>query len=592
MKILKLLSKSFFLIIIVLLLSVSSYAEDQDQAVDIWNLEKAKKKDNTNTQEIVIADEENLEESSQSDIYKMQTNKVSNNIEFEEELNSKNIKIVGLYDPEDFGLDINMWSNSDGDQIKNILSKLNKMELSKDASEIMKISMLTNAYYPQKNISEAEFLKFKSDWLIKNSDLDLVEEYLIKNQIFNIHPELVRYLVDHYLSESNLNKSCEIFSKNLSPINDQYLSKFNIYCLIKSGKKDKAQIIFDLKKELGLKDQYFEKKINFLLGYETKNDEKISEKSILDFHLAHQTNSNFIFEPKETTKKIIWKYLASSNLLTSYDDIKVPEIDKILIIEKAAHNKNYPEKDLFNLYKKFQFSINQLLNAKDSYKSLSNIEGRALIYQKVLLESEMIERLKLLKILKNSFKADNISNAFDVELKKFLEDVDPMDVPDNLTSFYYTNIEIATESTKKIKYNNDTLHQSKLISYFNGDYSNSKIQKEVNNFLRKIKKNKKYLLSKKDIIFLEALKSDGIKIEKKYDDLYEISESEIPSDIQVMVNNDEKGTALLRIVEVIGQDKLERIDEDTMYFIISTLNQLNINIIRNKILLKVLPLKV
>ena len=59
-----------------------------------------------------------------------------------------------------------------------------------------------------------------------------------------------------------------------------------------------------------------------------------------------------------------------------------------------------------------------------------------------------------------------------------------------------------------------------------------------------------------------------------------------------MVNNDEKGTALLRIVEVIGQDKLERIDEDTMYFIISTLNQLNINIIRNKILLKVLPLKV
>ena len=59
-----------------------------------------------------------------------------------------------------------------------------------------------------------------------------------------------------------------------------------------------------------------------------------------------------------------------------------------------------------------------------------------------------------------------------------------------------------------------------------------------------------------------------------------------------MINNNEKGAALLRIAEVIGQDKLERIDDDTMYFIISTLNQLNINIIRNKILLKVLPLKV
>ena len=59
-----------------------------------------------------------------------------------------------------------------------------------------------------------------------------------------------------------------------------------------------------------------------------------------------------------------------------------------------------------------------------------------------------------------------------------------------------------------------------------------------------------------------------------------------------MINNNEKGAALLRIIEVIGQDELEKIDEDTIYFIISTLNQLNINVIRNNILLKVLPLKV
>ena len=74
--------------------------------------------------------------------------------------------------------------------------------------------------------------------------------------------------------------------------------------------------------------------------------------------------------------------------------------------------------------------------------------------------------------------------------------------------------------------------------------------------------------------------------------MYEVNQSEIPSDIQVMINNDEKGAALLRIVEVIGQDNLDRIDDDTIYFIIATLNQLNIDKIRNEILLKVLPLKV
>ena len=88
------------------------------------------------------------------------------------------------------------------------------------------------------------------------------------------------------------------------------------------------------------------------------------------------------------------------------------------------------------------------------------------------------------------------------------------------------------------------------------------------------------------------MKADGIQIEKKYEDMYEIEMTEMPTDIQVMINNNEKGATLLRIVEVIGQDELERIDEDTIFFIISALNQLNIDILRNKILLKVLPLKV
>ncbi len=281
-------------------------------------------------------------------------------------------------------------------------------------------------------------------------------------------------------------------------------------------------------------------------------------------------------------------------ILESFQEIDISEIKRISTIEKAVNNKNYPEKDLFEIYKNFQFNINQLLNAERSHKSLERIEARALVYQKILLESDPVSKLKFLKILKKLFKEDNLNDAFDVELKKFLQGIDPKDIPDNLTSFYYTNIQIndAEASNKNIKFNNDILHQSKLLNYFNGDYSKSKIEKDVNNFLKKIKKNKKYFLSKKDQIFLESLKSDGIEISKKYDDLYEINESEIPTDIQVMINNNEKGATLLRIAEVIGQDKLERIDEDTIYFIISALNQLNIELLRNKILMKVLPLKV
>ena len=590
MKISKLLNKVYLSIVVIsLFLGLNSHAEDQP--VDIWNIDK-KKIAITSSDNASVSINNSNNKITESDIYNMQSQKKVDAVEVEQTLDTKEIKIIGLYDPEDFGFKIDMWSNSNGDQLKYIFSNLAKLNLSEDAAELMNISLLTNAYYPNKNITEQELLKIKSDWLIKNKDLDLIEEYLIKNQIIDLHPNLSRYLVDQYLSKSNAAKACEIFSKIKEPINNKYLSKFNIYCILSDGRNEEAQLILDLKIELGFKDDYFEKKMNYLFGYTSKIDETISEKNILDFHLAHITNSKFSFVPKENTNKLIWDYLVSSNLLYNVDEIEVTEFKKISIIEKATHNKNYPEEDLFSLYKRFQFSINQFLNATDAYKTLTNIEARALVYQRILLESEIEKKLELIKILKDLFIKENLENAFDVQLKNFLKDLDPEEVPSNFSTFYYTYLENNEESETNIKFNSDILHQSKLVNYFNGDYARSKIEKDLNNFLKKIKRNKKYFISKKDIIFIESLKSDGIKISKKYDDLYEINELEMPTDIQVMINNNETGATILRIIEVIGQDNLDALDEDTLYFIINALNQLNIDFIRNKILLKVLPLKV
>ena len=587
MKILKLLNnKNLSIIIISLLLSISSIAEEKP--VDIWNLDK---KETQNISEENLSVEKN-EETSKSSIYKMQSDKKEETIKLDAELTSKTIKIVGLYDPQEYGLSISMWSNSDGSILKKLFNNIDKYNLSKDASEILNISLLTNAYYPNQNITEEEFLKFKTNWLIKESNLELIEEYLIKNQITNLHPELMRYMVDKYLSESNVKKSCEIFSKIKEPLQNEYLSKFNLYCLINYGKNEEAQLILDLKKELGFNDEYFENKVNYLFGYMDEANKEISENSILDFHLAHRTSSEFKFEPNKDTPKLIWKYLSSSNLLYKIQDVEITDIDKISTIEKATHDKNYSEDELFEFYKRFQFNINQLLNTKESYKSLSSIEGKALVYQRLLLTEEPKLKLELAKILKDIFESEGIGNAFDLELEKLLKKIDEVDVPSNFTTFYKQNIKDDTIINKKIKYNNKILHQSKLVNYFNGDYAKSKIEEDLNKFLKKIKKDKKYFLSKKDIIFLEALKSDGIEIPKKYENLYEINKSEMPSDIQKMLDNKEIGAALLRIIEVIGPEKIEDIDDDTVYFIINTLNQLNADLIRNKLLLKVLPLKV
>ena len=261
-------------------------------------------------------------------------------------------------------------------------------------------------------------------------------------------------------------------------------------------------------------------------------------------------------------------------------------------IEKATSDKNYTEKELFTLYERFKFNINQLLTVEESYKLLSGPESRALVYQGILISKESSEKIKLIKLLKDLFKNDDISEAFDTKLSEFLEEVDEEEVPSDYAAFYNSNKKTNISKVEKIKFNNKIIHQSKILNYFkeNSDLKNT--EKDLENILKKIKKDKKYYFSTKDLIMLESLKSDNVKFPEKYEDIYEFRDPNIPYDIQIMIRKKETGLALLRLVEIIGQDKITDIGTETLYFIISVLNQLDLDNIRNKLILKVLPLKV
>ena len=110
--------------------------------------------------------------------------------------------------------------------------------------------------------------------------------------------------------------------------------------------------------------------------------------------------------------------------------------------------------------------------------------------------------------------------------------------------------------------------------------------------LKKIKKSKDYNISTKDIIMLDSFMSDKVKISKKYENFTSFEKANIPDDIKILIDNQETGMILLRLAQIIGPDDLKDIGSETLYFIISTLNKLNMDVLRNKILLKTLPLKV
>ena len=443
--------------------------------------------------------------------------------------------------------------------------------------------MLTNSFFPSNNIEEEKFLNFKFDYLIESKNLNLIKIYLSKNNNYN-NSRIIKFYINHYLSNSDLENACKIF-KNLNLFNDNYLAKFKIYCLINENKREEAQLIFDLTKELGLKDKFFENKFNLLMGYASQNDDKLSDKNILDFHLSHRVNKDIQYKPNKNTPKIIWKYLSSSNLLQNISEIDLENIEEISIIENATHENIYEENDLFELYKRFQFNINQLLTANDTFKLLPNYEARALLYQRLLLSNNTEETLELALELKNSFNEENIGNAFNLELSNILSKINSDDVPSNFSTFYEKNLINETSEKEKVKINNKIIHQSKLINYFQGKSDEKKLKKDLADVLKNVKKNKKYFVSNKDLMLLESLVSDGFEIPKKYQNLFKLNQSIIPNDISLLINNKEIGLVLLRLVEFIGEDELKNIGPETVYFMISILNQLNLDKIRNDILL-------
>ena len=588
MKTLKLLNKKNIILLIFFVFFNNSLA---NEPADIWNIDKSEIETNETDQINTSSSDEVSEEIiSVYDLNNKKNQENQNSVLLENNLENK-ISLYGLYDPDENNLSIEMWNKSEGEEIKKIFNKIFSKNLSKDALDLLEIALLTNSNTPINNITRKDFYNFQKNFLIKNNNLDLIKLFIQKNPDFYLKDELINYYFNHYLEDANIEKSCEIFdSVGEAPISNEYTSKLKIYCLINSDKIDQALLIYDLKKEIGLKDEFFESKIFKLIGFQETSNE-ISDKNLLELHLSHRVVEDFEYIPDENTSKEAWKYLASANLLEKIENIDLEDIEKINLIEKAVHEENYNEEDLFSLYTRYQFNFNQLLSAKENYKTLDKSSQRALIYQKMLLTIDPSEKLHLARLLKNLFEKDNLGNAFNAELTKIILDVDSTKISPELISFYEDNLINQETEIKKIKFNNKIIHQSKLLNYFIEKKEISKIEKETNDLLKSVLKDKKYIITTNDEILLESLKYDGVKILKKYSDRYS-STVNIPPDIQAKINDRDLGLILLRIVEIIGEDKLENLGSETLNFILITLNQLDLDKIRNKIILKTLPIRV
>ena len=483
-----------------------------------------------------------------------------------------------------------MWINTDGKEIRNVFKRINKTKLSNSAEELFLNTIMTYSYSPSTNMTEEEFLELKIKWLIKNKKDFLLEELLNRNKDFSGKKKIIQYLVDKSIAKANLNEACKKTNFISKEIKDSYLEKFKIYCLIFNDKKTNAQLLFEILNEQELSDKFFNNKINFLLGIEDKPGTTIKDDNLLNFYLSSITVSNFNYVPTNKTNSFIWEYLNAANLL------KIDNIDdkeKIKSLEIAANNNTLDKLKIFEIYKKIPFDIIQLISAEEIFQSLEGLESRALIYQKYLLADNVENKIKLLFLLKDLFKKENISNVYKEFMSSELESLMKNDIPDSYKEAVEKNIILKQEyKLGKIKYDDKVLHRSRVLRFYTeSGTSKQKSQKDLNTIYKKIKRNKNYFFSAKDLALIETLSADGFSIPKEINYIEISKKYPVPKNLLNLIKNNELGLLSLKFVEIIGEDEISNLDPETIYFIINILNQAELINFRNKIITTALPLR-
>ena len=578
-------SNSNFLTFLFVILFFCSSSFGEEKSVDIWS-----KKNNTKSSE-ENKKNDTIKEEPKIDISKINEDK-KEQIQISENQNEdSNVKLVGLYDPGKNDLSLEMWSGTNGEFIRDAIKRIEKIELSKFSEEIFLNTILTYSYAPKNNLSEGEFLKLKINWLIKNNKIEVIENFLNNNLEFDGKSKLIKFLVDFYISSGDILEGCKKADFINKEIKDKYLEKFRIYCLVLNEKKEEAQLNFDLLREEGRSDKFFDDKILFLLGMKDEPNNKISDKNLLNFYLSSVTIEGFKYEPTKKTDKNIWKYLVASNLIV-IDELE--DSETIKKYETAANEGTFEKEKIFEIYMSIPFKITQLINASTTYQSLEGYEGRALIYQKILLSDSTENKLKLLFLLKDLFEKEKLDNIFRESLSNTLKGMNPDDIPDEYKKIVKRSIIIEKNNELgKIKYDDKILHRSKAIKIFTeNDPNKEKVNKDFLSSYKKIKRNKKYFFSIKDIILLETLASDGIEIPKDLSVQSLSKNLTIPSTMSALVENGEIGLFMLKLVEIIGSDEIKNLDPETLYFINNLLNKGKIKKVRNQILNLTLPLRV
>lgn len=548
--------------ILILSIFVSSSSLVLSEPKDIWK----------QSQEITIKENQNKKiENSENNLNKdlpqttfdkEKLNLSVNEISQSEEINDQEL-IFGLYEPEDTKINLNFWSDVDN----NLYSRVFETLLNKEKNSLVAVS--EKVLFSKSNINVFEdkgerHLSFIADWLINNQKMKLIDQVIDQNKIINKNAKLLKFLFTHYLSLGQIDKACSYTKLMTVDVQSIDLEKYKIFCLINNKKIKQAQSQLELTRETSSLDNFFVGKVNFLTGISDQKSD-INFDNVFYTHLTLITNDSLELKYNNFSKsKELRNYFFKSNLANKLldDAMKDTSPDKkkelndlVIFLERSVNEDLYPYEKILDIYKKYNFSFNQLFQVEDAVKNLRRPESHAILYQAMLLAQKPDIKLKILNNFKDKLTVNGLEKiaepVYYLELEKIYS-TNP-DLIDQKIVEKIKNFKISEENKDK-SFNNNYFFSSEIKKLLDKKLTKKDKKKILNllgDFDKKIKE-KSYKLTNKDIALINILNVKKIDLPKSMSDVIYNKEIYIPNEIFNSIEKKLNDEAILKTLLFIA----------------------------------------
>ncbi len=552
------LSKRFLIFFILIFSCLINFSFSEPK--DIWKKSKEIKLQENKEKKIIKND---LNKNLPQTIFDKEKLDLSvNKINQSDKINDNEI-IFGLYEPQETNISLNFWSVIDQDtydRFIKIILKRNKKSLVALSERIL-LTKTNLSSFPDKGKKHLEFI---TEWLIKNQKMKLTDKVVNQNKVINNNSQLIKFLFIHYLSNGQTDKACNYINLKNAMVQNVELDKFKIFCLLNNKKIKQALSQLELIRETNSLDTFFIEKINFLTGISESKGVKNFD-NVFNAHLTLKTinDDEIKFEDFSKNKNLrnyffksgIANKLLEETMKKSSPNEKNKLNELVIFLERSANEDLYQSKKILEIYKKYNFSFDQLFKVDDAVQNLKRPESHAILYQAMLLAQKPETKIKILNSLREKLILNGLakiaepvyfselnkisSTRKDLINKKLLKEIEIYNKNKNKNNQEYDNNFIYTSELKKL-----------LIKGIDKK-NKKKILKLLGKFDKKIK-DKTYKLNSKDIALINLLKREKIDLPGSLTKFVYNQKVYIPNDIFNALEKKSNDDALLKTLIFLG----------------------------------------